>query len=69
VSQCKNKPAKLGWLKGVSRVSVAESDRYQFVKDLGSGAMGRVSLALDRVSGELVAIKRLHEVVQGTRAN
>jgi tetratricopeptide (TPR) repeat protein/type II secretory pathway predicted ATPase ExeA len=44
-------------------VSVAESDRYQFVKDLGSGAMGRVSLALDRVSGELVAIKRLHEVV------
>jgi tetratricopeptide (TPR) repeat protein len=44
-------------------VSVAESDRYQFVKDLGSGAMGRVSLALDRVSGELVAVKRLHEVV------
>ncbi len=44
-------------------MSVAESDRYQFVKDLGSGAMGRVSLALDRVSGELVAIKRLHEVV------
>ncbi len=44
-------------------MSVAESERYQFVKDLGSGAMGRVSLALDRVSGELVAIKRLHEVV------
>ncbi len=44
-------------------MSVAESDRYQFVKDLGSGAMGRVSLALDRVSGDLVAVKRLHEVV------
>jgi serine/threonine protein kinase len=47
------------------------ADRYQFIKDLGSGAMGRISLALDRVSGELVAIKRLYEVValQGCGAN
>ena len=44
-------------------MSVAAAERYQFVKDLGSGAMGRVSLALDRATGDLVAVKRLHEVV------
>jgi predicted Ser/Thr protein kinase len=37
--------------------------RYQVVKELGSGAMGRVSLALDTNTGELVALKRLHEMV------
>ncbi len=44
-------------------MSVAEVVRYQIVKELGAGAMGRVSLALDTVTGELVALKRLHEMV------
>ncbi len=44
-------------------MSVATTERYQFVKDLGAGAMGRVSLALDRNTGELVAVKRLHEAI------
>ena len=44
-------------------MSVISSDRYQFVRELGSGAMGRVSLALDRETGQLVAVKRLHEAV------
>jgi tetratricopeptide (TPR) repeat protein len=44
-------------------MSVATFDQYQVVKELGSGAMGQVSLALDANSGHLVAIKRLHEVI------
>lgn len=34
-------------------------DRYEFVRDLGSGGFGRVFLAKERVSGRLVAIKQL----------
>ncbi len=44
-------------------MSVTSSNRYQFVRELGSGAMGRVSLALDKDSGQFVAVKRLHETV------
>jgi hypothetical protein len=44
-------------------MSVATVTRYQVVKELGSGAMGRVSLALDTNTGDLVALKRLHEMV------
>ncbi|MFN3267252.1 MAG: serine/threonine-protein kinase, partial [Deinococcales bacterium] len=44
-------------------MSVATLSRFTVVKELGSGAMGRVSLALDSSTGELVALKRLHEVV------
>jgi tetratricopeptide (TPR) repeat protein len=44
-------------------MSAATLSRYQVVKELGAGAMGRVSLALDTATGELVALKRLHEMV------
>ncbi len=44
-------------------MSLATLSRYQVVKELGAGAMGRVSLALDTETGELVALKRLHEMV------
>ncbi len=44
-------------------MSVAALERYQVVKELGSGAMGQVSLALDVENGDLVAVKRLHEVI------
>jgi tetratricopeptide (TPR) repeat protein len=38
-------------------------ERYQLIRDLGAGAMGRVSLAMQADTGELVAVKRLHEMV------
>lgn len=38
-------------------------ERYRFVRELGSGAMGRVSLALDVSTNQLVAIKRMHEMI------
>ncbi len=44
-------------------MSATTLSRYQIVKELGAGAMGRVSLALDTSTGELVAVKRLHEMV------
>ena len=44
-------------------MAVLEGERYQTIKDLGSGAMGRVSLVRDNATGELVALKRLHEVI------
>ena len=47
----------------MERMSVTTLSRYQVVKELGAGAMGRVSLALDTATGELVALKRLHEMV------
>ncbi len=56
--------SQLGTEKGIIRgMSVAALSRYQVVKELGAGAMGRVSLALDSATGELVALKRLHEMV------
>ncbi len=47
----------------MKEMSLATLSRYQVVKELGAGAMGRVSLALDTETGELVALKRLHEMV------
>jgi tetratricopeptide (TPR) repeat protein len=44
-------------------MAVLEGERFQTIKDLGSGAMGRVSLVQDNATGELVALKRLHEVI------
>ena len=44
-------------------MTVAATERYQFVRELGSGAMGRVSLALDQQTKTLVAVKRLHEMI------
>ncbi len=44
-------------------MTVATSQRYQFVRELGAGAMGQVSLALDTQTGTLVAIKKMHEMV------
>jgi tetratricopeptide (TPR) repeat protein len=41
----------------------ATLERYQLIRDLGAGAMGRVSLAMQADTGELVAVKRLHEIV------
>jgi tetratricopeptide (TPR) repeat protein len=38
-------------------------ERYQIVRELGSGAMGQVSLALDKERNQLVAVKRLHELI------
>src|SRR5437764_11461524 len=36
------------------------SNRYEFQKPLGSGGVGTVYRALDRRTGELVAVKVLH---------
>ncbi len=44
-------------------MAVLEGERFLPVKDLGSGAMGRVSLVKDNATGELVALKRLHEII------
>ncbi len=44
-------------------MAVLENARYVEVQDLGSGAMGRVSLVKDALTGDLVALKRLHEAV------
>ena len=44
-------------------MTVLEGARFTPVKDLGAGAMGRVSLVRDSSSGELVALKRLHEAI------
>ncbi|NJK43624.1 MAG: serine/threonine protein kinase [Pleurocapsa sp. SU_196_0] len=44
-------------------MAVLEGERFQTIKDLGSGAMGRVSLVKDNATGDLVALKRLHEIV------
>lgn len=44
-------------------MAVLEGTRFTPVKDLGAGAMGRVSLVRDEISGQLVALKRLHEAI------
>jgi tetratricopeptide (TPR) repeat protein len=44
-------------------MAVLEHARYQEVQPIGAGAMGRVSLVRDLVTGELLALKRLHESV------
>ena len=44
-------------------MAVLEGTRFIEVKDLGAGAMGRVSLVRDSTNGELVALKRLHEAI------
>ncbi len=44
-------------------MAVLEGTQFTPVKDLGAGAMGRVSLVRDEISGELVALKRLHEAI------
>ncbi len=41
-------------------IQTPASGRYQHVRDLGAGAMGRVSLELETDPKRLVAIKRLH---------
>ena len=46
-----------------AQMAVLEGARFTEVKDLGAGAMGRVSLVRDSSSGELVALKRLHEAI------
>ena len=43
--------------------SMLVAQRYQVVRELGSGAMGRVSLALDQQSNQLVALKQMHQAV------
>ena len=47
----------------MGRVTQAVQERYQFVRELGSGAMGRVFLAMDSQTKQLVAVKRLHEMI------
>ena len=44
-------------------MAVLEGTRFTPVKDLGAGAMGRVTLVRDGISGDLVALKRLHEAI------
>ncbi len=39
--------------------------RFEIVRELGAGAMGRVSLALDQHSNQLVALKQMHQMVAG----
>jgi tetratricopeptide (TPR) repeat protein len=47
-------------------VTIATSQRYQFVRELGAGAMGQVNLAMDTETGTLVAVKKMHEMVAVT---
>ncbi len=42
-------------------MSTASADRYSIVRELGAGATSRVSLAVDLLTGEQVAIKQLFE--------
>ncbi len=44
-------------------VTIATSQRYQFVRELGAGAMGQVNLAMDTETATLVAVKKMHEMV------
>ena len=39
------------------------AQRYEVVRELGAGAMGRVSLALDQQTNQLVALKQMHQMV------
>jgi tetratricopeptide (TPR) repeat protein len=47
-------------------MSTVSAQRYQFVRELGAGAMGQVSLAMDTETNTLVAIKKMHEMVAFT---
>ena len=42
---------------------MTSSDQYQFVRELGAGAMGRVSLVRHQVSGQFFALKRMNDHV------
>ncbi|MFN3266910.1 MAG: serine/threonine-protein kinase PknK [Deinococcales bacterium] len=44
-------------------MSTLSNQRYQFMRELGAGAMGQVSLAMDTQTNTLVAIKKMHEMV------
>jgi tetratricopeptide (TPR) repeat protein len=44
-------------------MATVSAQRYQFVRELGAGAMGQVSLAMDTQTNTLVAIKKMHEMV------
>ena len=44
-------------------LSMLVAQRYEVVRELGAGAMGRVSLALDQQSNQLVALKQMHVTV------
>ena len=44
-------------------VCMLVAQRYEVVRELGVGAMGRVSLALDQQSNQLVALKQMHVTV------
>ena len=44
-------------------LSMLVAERYEVVRELGAGAMGRVSLALDQRSNQLVALKQMHVTV------
>jgi hypothetical protein len=46
----------------VNAAEVLRLGRYEFVAELGAGAFGRVYEAIDRNTGEHVAIKELHRV-------
>ena len=43
--------------------SMLVAQRYEVVRELGAGAMGRVSLALDQQTNQLVALKQMHQTV------
>ena len=47
---------------------IPSSARYEFQKPIGSGGMGTVYRALDRRTGELVAIKVLRSKLSTQRA-
>ena len=42
-------------------MAVLYDNRYEYLKDLGEGAFGRVFLAREKVSKRLVAIKQLKD--------
>ncbi len=47
----------------MNTMTTISSQRYQFIRELGAGAMGQVSLAMDSETGALVAVKKMHEMV------
>lgn len=52
------RPAVLAGLgPAVDLPIVHDSDRYDFIRDIGSGKFGVARLMRDRITGELVAVK------------